>query len=101
MTAADVTSLTREVTPEMGVKKVTITTGTTLVGATDYVTLKLSDYGISNVLFVKEAVHTTDYSVIVPGVGFTTSLIESDTELKIVTTTGNDNKRRVFTVVGI
>ena len=94
---ADVTSSITEVAPNAGLKIVTLVSGTTVTGATDTMALTLADYGISRVLSVSAVVHTTDYSVIVSEAG-TTAV--SNGVLTYTTASGNNNKRRVVTVIG-
>lgn len=94
----DVTSYRTDVVPALGAKCVFLTTGTTLTGATDTVTLTLADYGFKRILGFKEYVHTTDYSVIIAGASPTVSVTNG--VATFVTTTGNNSKRRVFVVWG-
>lgn len=93
----DVTSTRKELVPALGDKCIIVKTGTTVTGATDTATVTLADYGITNVLMVIGAVHTTDYSVIVDDAP-TTAV--SAGVLTITTKTGNNNKRRVYLVIG-
>lgn len=95
----DVTSTRRELAPNAGLKTVMLVTGTTVTGATDTVTMTLADYGFKNVLGFDEFVHTTDYSVIVRQVATATSAVSAGV-LTITTSTGNNNKRRVYIVYG-
>ncbi len=99
MTAADVTSKRVEVTTSLGAKELLLVAQGTFTGGTDYVTFKLADYGISNVLSVEGNRHTTDYEVMVPETPDSTEL--SDGVFKIVTSTGNNNGTRVYLVKGI
>jgi len=62
-------------------------------------TITLADFGISKVISADEFVHTTDYEVIERGTSPATSLTAG--VFKIVTTTGNDTKRRVIVVKGV
>ena len=93
----DVTESRTEVYPSMGLIEVVLRTGTTVTGATDTLTLTLADYGISEIISVYGQVHTTDYSVMKEADG-TTAV--SGGVLTITTETGNNNKRRVWVVVG-
>jgi len=86
-----------ECSPSMGMKEVILRTGTTITGATDTLTMTLADYGMEEVCSVYGNVHTTDYSVMVEADG-TTAV--ADGVLTILTETSNDNKRRVWVVVG-
>ena len=92
----DVTSTRKEYAPNGGGKFIVLKTGTTVTGATDTATLTLADFGLSNILMVIGAVHTTDYSVIVDDAP-TTAV--SGGILTITTKTGNNNKRRAYLVV--
>ena len=93
----DVTESRIEAHPSMGIKEVVLRTGTTVTGATDTLTMDLSDHGMSRVIGVWGMVHTTDYSVMVQDAG--TTAVATDT-LTILTATGNNNKRRVYIVWG-
>lgn len=93
----DVTSTRKETAPLLGGKCVQLTTGTTVTGATDTLTMSLAAFGLARVTAVLGFVHTTDYSVIVADAG--TTAVSGDT-LTITTATGNNNKRRVYFVWG-
>lgn len=104
MTAADVTSKRVESHPNQGTKQVILIASGTIAGGVDYVTLDLASYGISTVLSVREYVHETDYSVIVPTEPESTEV--SSGELKVVvadhSTPGDwDDKMRVIVVKGL
>lgn len=93
----DVTSTRKEYAPILGGKLVVLKSGTTVTGATDTLTLNLASVGISTLLGVQGWVHTTDGSVIIAEAG--TTAVASGV-LTITTVTGNNNKRRVFLVIG-
>lgn len=94
---ADVTSEIKELAPRLENKMVVLKSGTTVTGGTDTLTLTLADYGITNVLSVYGVVHTTDYSVMVQE-SVTTAV--SAGVLTVTTAAGNNDKRRVVTVIG-
>lgn len=83
--------------PSMGLTEVILRTGTTCTGATDTLTMDLSDHGITRILSVYVVVHTTDYSVLVQESA--TCAVATDT-LTILTAAGNNGKRRIAVVVG-
>ena len=93
----DVTESRVEAYPSMGLTEVILRTGTTVTGATDTLTMTLSDFGMNEVLSTFGNVHTTDYDVMVEDDGATAV---SSGVLTITTETGNNNKRRVYVVVG-
>lgn len=83
------------IAPNCGIKKILVRTGTTLTGATDTATVTLANYGCDRVLAVYGNKHTTDYSVLEYD-SCTTSV--SAGVLTILTETGDDSKRRAYTV---
>jgi len=104
MGAVDRTAERIENTPNLGAKEIVITSGTTVAGGVDYVTLTLADWGISKVLAVQEFVHTTTNEVIVETDPESTEVTSG--VLKIVvadhSTPGDwDNMVRVLVVKGI
>ena len=99
MVAVDVTDSRREVAPVLGGKMVILETADspTITGGTDYLTVTLADYGINTVLAVYGVVHTTANSVIVQE-DVTTAVATG--VLTVTTVAGNDDKKRVVTVIG-
>jgi len=93
----DVTSSRKEMTPNLGQKLIVLTSGTTVTGGTDTLTLTLSDFGLKKVLSWDAVVHTTEDSVIVKETG-TTAV--SGGVFTYTTASGNNDKKRVVTVVG-
>lgn len=91
----DRTESTTIISPNCGIKKILVRSGTTLTGATDTLTLTLSDYGCDRVLAVYGNKHTTDYDVLEHDSA--TTAVSGGT-LTILTETGDDTKRRVYTV---
>ena len=86
-----------EAYPNCGLKEIVLETGTTVVGATDTLTLTLADYGLTRILSIYGVRHSTDRSILV-GEAVTSAV--SGGVLTITTVTGNDNERRVATVIG-
>lgn len=97
MTAAIDATLVSNPGTALGIPQIVIKSGTTLTGATDYMTLTLANFGMTNVLAWHCDVHTTDYSVIVHETG-TTAV--SAGVFTYTTATGNNNKRRILIVWG-
>lgn len=81
--------------PNCGIKKIIVRTGTTVTGATDTATLTLAGFGCDRVLSVYGCVHTTEDSIMVQE-SCTTAVASG--VLTITTETGNDNKKRVYTI---
>ena len=93
----DITSIRKEYAPNLGGKIVVLTSGTTVTGGTDTLTLNLSDFGLKKILSVYGVVHTTEDNVIVQESG-TTAV--SGGVLTYTTASGNNDKKRVITVIG-
>lgn len=94
--ASDVTSETQVLTGNTGHKCIMLKSGVSLTGATDYMDLDLTKWGISKILAVQGFVHTTDYSVMVTESG--TTAVSAGGTLRYTTAAGNNNKRRVVLV---
>lgn len=93
----DVTSTRKDYVPNLAGKMIVLTSGTTVTGGTDTLTLNLADFGLKKVLSVYGVVHTTEDSVMVQESG-TTAV--SGGVLTYTTASGNNNKKRVVTVIG-
>jgi hypothetical protein len=94
---ADKTSLRTEYAPNLGGKIVVLESDATVTGGTDTLTLTLADFGLSKISSVYGVVHTTEDSVMVQESG-TTAVAAG--VLTYTSASGNDNKKRVVTVIG-
>jgi hypothetical protein len=94
-TASTVTGI-YELSPNAGLKKVVIVCPATMDNS-DTVAIKLSDYGMTNLLGVRGWYHSTANSVIVRDV--CTTAVSSGT-LTITTVSGSTDQIRVYEVLG-
>lgn len=94
----DRTDFRVECYPNCGAKEIVLRTGTTVTGATDTLTLKLSDYGLKQIYWVLMNRHSTDYSIIVEEEATSTGV--SGGTLTITTLTSNNDERRTAIVCG-
>ena len=90
-----------EVSPNCGIKKIVVRTGTTVTAGTDTVTLTLADYGCDRVLACYGVYHTTENSVMLQEDDFVTGVsagVLTITTVDVGAGSATDNKKRVYTI---